>query len=224
MSLFSISLLVIMVKRSLKIWQFKVYRVFIYISFYIASKILTCTLLLIKILAGIKDQWKNLTPDSIELIFKDSIICSEISMAALFLVTFEFYYIVCMSAMPTFSNFLNHFKRISKIVQIFFMVGSFVLLLLFNIDVISYNVINIVEVSVNCALILWFVLTFFYLTFQMTGIMLPKKRHSKMNKIYKLMLLLLFSRFITSTAEWLIHFDIKDGDFGGFIELMKSKD
>lgn len=147
-------------------------------------------------------------------------------MAALFLVTFEFYYIVCMSSMPSFSNFLTHFKRISKIVQGFFLVGSLVLLLLFNIDdrIISYNVINIIEVVVNCSLILWFVLTFFYLTFQMTGIMLSKKRHTKMNKIYKLLLLLLFSRFITSTAEWLIHFDIKDGDFAGFIALMKSKD
>lgn len=65
MSLFSISLLVIIVKRSLKISQFKVYRVFIYILFYIVSKLLTCALLLIKILAGIKDDWKNLTADSI---------------------------------------------------------------------------------------------------------------------------------------------------------------
>lgn len=74
MSLFSIGLLVVMVKRSLKIAKFKIYRVFLYISFYIVTKLLTCALLIINILYGLKDGWKKLTAQSIEVKLKDSII------------------------------------------------------------------------------------------------------------------------------------------------------
>lgn len=53
--------------------------------------------------------------------------------------------------------------------------------------------------------------------------MLSVRRKNRMNNVYKFLLLLLFTRFISSTVEWLIHFLIKNGDFSGFIILIKQK-
>lgn len=223
MSIFSISLLIIMIKRSMKINRFKIYQVFFIIIFYIATKILTCTILLIKIIAGIPTHWDNVTAGSLELLFKDSLIFSEMSLVELFLVSFQYYVYLCLNPIVYFQPLIPKFNKISMIFQIIYFISTSMFLLLFNIGVLNYEVINIVAVSINSLLIIIFIASFFYLTFQMTGIMLSKRRHTRMNKTYKLLLLLFFSRVITSTIEWLIHFEIKDGNFSGFIHLIKVK-
>lgn len=139
------------------------------------------------------------------------------------MVIFEYYVVVCLNPLTWFNTRMPLFIRVSQVTQAIYFLASSILLLLFNLDTINYDVLNVFSVSINSALIILFVSSFFYLTFQMTGVMLPTKRHNRINKVYKLLLFLLFSRFITSAIQWLIHFEIRDGNFSGFITLIKDK-
>lgn len=61
MSIFTVGLLVVMIKRSLSIARFKIYRIFLFIACYVGTKMLTCTMLMWKIIAGIPQHWDTLT-------------------------------------------------------------------------------------------------------------------------------------------------------------------
>ncbi len=74
MSIFTVGLLVLMVKRSLSIAKFKIYRIFLFIVCYVGTKVLTCTILMWKIIVGIPSHWDTLTAEALEIIFKDSLI------------------------------------------------------------------------------------------------------------------------------------------------------
>lgn len=110
-----------------------------------------------------------------------------------------------------------------KIIQLLYLITISIFLLLLILETLNFEVINIVAVSMNSLLIFIFIVSFFYLTFLMSGIMLSARRRNRMSGVYKFLLLLLFTRFISSTVEWLIHFLIKNGDFSGFIILIKQK-
>lgn len=130
---------------------------------------------------------------------------------------------LCLNPFPHFKPVIPKFVTGMKIVQFLYFITTAVFLLLLNIGTLNFEIINIVAVSMNSLLIFCFIVSFFYLTFLMSGVMLSVRRKNRMNNVYKFLLLLLFTRFISSTVEWLIHFLIKNGDFSGFIILIKQK-
>lgn len=73
-SLFCISLLTIIIRKSISLRNFKVYRVFLFILLYIIARLLLCGILLTEIMIGLPDNWANLSGNEVELIFKDSMI------------------------------------------------------------------------------------------------------------------------------------------------------
>lgn len=77
-------------------------------------------------------------------------------------------------------------------------VALFVLipLIIFDIDDLGYSVINALDISLNLIIIISFLVTFFYLNFKMTGIMMENKLNEVIKRIYKVQLIILVSRVI----------------------------
>ena len=86
------------------------------------------------------------------------------------------------------------FKFSLRVVQIFVFVLYIVLAVLFNFDLIHYGVNNALGAGLNSLSILVFLVSFFYLNFKMTGIMIEASLNESMKKIYKVILVLLISR------------------------------
>ena len=85
-----------------------------------------------------------------------------------------------------------------------YLAAAVILLILFNVNVINYEIINDFNLSVNMLSILFFLISFFYLNFLLTGILLPISTNEKLKKIYKILVILLFSRFLMGLAEFFI--------------------
>lgn len=86
-------------------------------------------------------------------------------------------------------------------------------LILFDIGVSDYSVLNDFEMALNCLIIVAFLASFFYLNFKMTGVMLEAKLNEAVKRIYKVLLIILSSRVTMVTIEVLISVGIKDGSF-----------
>ena len=66
--------------------------------------------------------------------------------------------------------------------------------LLYITDITSYEVINGIEISLNLLVIISFLVTFFYLNFKMTGLMMDNRLNEVIKRIYKVQLIILVSR------------------------------
>lgn len=66
--------------------------------------------------------------------------------------------------------------------------------LLYITDIISYEVINGIEIGLNLLVIISFLVTFFYLNFKMTGLMMDNRLNEVIKRIYKVQLIILVSR------------------------------
>jgi len=62
-----------------------------------------------------------------------------------------------------------------KILQIIVILVLLIPLILFNVNDLSYNVLNSLSIGINSFIILSFLLTVFYLNFKMTGIMMESR-------------------------------------------------
>lgn len=61
-------------------------------------------------------------------------------------------------------------------------------------DITSYEVINAIEICLNLLVIISFLVTFFYLNFKMTGLMMDNRLNEVIKRIYKVQLIILVSR------------------------------
>lgn len=66
--------------------------------------------------------------------------------------------------------------------------------LLYITDITSYEVINGIEIGLNLLVIISFLVTFFYLNFKMTGLMMDNRLNEVIKRIYKVQLIILVSR------------------------------
>jgi hypothetical protein len=72
-------------------------------------------------------------------------------------------------------------------------------MIIFDVDELGYEVINSVGIVLNLLIIISFLITFFYLNFKMTGIMMESRLNAVIRRIYKVQLIILISR-VTSLA------------------------
>lgn len=72
-------------------------------------------------------------------------------------------------------------------------------LLIFNLGVFSYDILNAFMCSLNCMTVAAFLVAFFFMNFKMTGVMLDKQTSEIVKKVYKLLLVILLSRMIMAS-------------------------
>lgn len=85
-------------------------------------------------------------------------------------------------------------------------VALFVLipLIVFDIDELGYSIINGLDIGLNLIIIISFLVTFFYMNFKMTGIMMENKLNEVIKRIYKVQLIILVSRAVSLVFEIMI--------------------
>lgn len=95
-------------------------------------------------------------------------------------------------------------------------------LILYNIHVIGYELLNIFTMSLNCLSVIVFIVTFFFMNFKMTGIMMDETLSRVIKRVYKLLLGLLASRLISSIMQVIILIKIMDNTFSNFISIIEK--
>ena len=86
-------------------------------------------------------------------------------------------------------------------------------LIIFNIGIINYELVNDLLMSLNCLSVLAFLVSFFFMNFKMTGLLIEKRSSELIKKVYKLLLMILVSRMIMGALEILVSIEIKSGNF-----------
>ena len=144
-------------------------------------------------------------------------------MVGLFLVVFEQYLIMILKLTKQTSPVLiSRIKKVLQGIQILYIVSTSVMFLLLNIKVIKFGPVNILAVSYNSIFILIFISSYFYTSFLMTGILLSRTHHERLNKLYKYHLILLLSRFLCGGFGFVIALLVAGGNFEGYINLIEE--
>ncbi len=66
--------------------------------FYIATKLILCSIVLVQVLLGIPESWKEVSSAEVENIVKTGFIMGDLCVIELFLVSLETYFSLCFSA------------------------------------------------------------------------------------------------------------------------------
>jgi hypothetical protein len=77
-------------------------------------------------------------------------------------------------------------------------------LILFAVEEVGYEVVNSVDMGLNLLTIVSFLVTFFYLNFKMTGIMMESHLNAVIKRIYKVQLVILISRALSLCFQILL--------------------
>lgn len=81
------SLLLIVIRRAKKLIELYNRRYYLVIVFYIASKLIICSVLTIEMIVGVANSWENLSSDSIELMIKTGLVLADFAIIELFLIS-----------------------------------------------------------------------------------------------------------------------------------------
>ena len=87
-----------------------------------------------------------------------------------------------------------------KCLQIFTFFVLVILLVVHDLGYLGYNILNGITLGMNMIIVISFLITFFYLNFKMTGIMMEKRLNEVIKRIYKVQLIILVSRAISMTS------------------------
>jgi hypothetical protein len=87
----------------------------------------------------------------------------------------------------------------------------------------DFNIINGMDIGLNLLIIISFLVTFFYLNFKMTGIMMENKLNDVIKRIYKVQLIILVSRVCALTFEIIIALYVLPHTFQEQINLINMK-
>lgn len=98
-----------------------------------------------------------------------------------------------------------------------------VLLIVYDVYEIDYHILNMMTLSLNSLAVLCFLVTFFFLNFKMTGIMLASPLNDVIKRVYKLLLILLVSRIVSLTFEVVLTVYIKTS-ISAFIASIEDGD
>jgi len=77
-------------------------------------------------------------------------------------------------------------------------------LLILDFTDMSYNVLNGINLSLNLLVLLFFLASFFYFNFKMTGVLVEERLNEVIKRVYKVHLVILVSRLFTITLEMII--------------------
>jgi uncharacterized protein (DUF2236 family) len=80
------------------------------------------------------------------------------------------------------------------------------------------------DISLNVIVIVSFLVTFFYLNFKMTGIMMDKRLNDVIKRIYKVQLIILVSRALTLAFEIIIAVYVLPNTFQEEMNIIIKKD
>ena len=219
--IYLVSLVTVLLRKIKMIVRSSARKYYLFVIFYIASKMLICVILQVKILQGIPDQFSRLDSANIEVMLKNSFVFADCAVIELFLIAFEHYLAL------SFSIFGN--QQVEKVVRVL-MQGVQILtflclmipLLIFNVGVIRYETLNAFMSALNCLSVVAFIAGFFFMNFRMTGIMMNRQSSEIIKKVYTLLLVILLSRVLMSALEIWIEINIKNGTFEDFISIIEK--
>lgn len=77
-------------------------------------------------------------------------------------------------------------------------------------------------ISLNLIIILMFLITSFYLSFKMTGILIQNRHHDIMKRIYKVQLIILVSRVVSVIIDIIIAVYVLPNSFQQEVEIMSQ--
>lgn len=105
-----------------------------------------------------------------------------------------------------------------------FLVGLILLipLIIYDVDELGFNVINAMDIGLNLIIILSFLVTFFYLSFKMTGIMMESKLNEVIKRIYKVQLIILVSRAFTLTIDIILALYVLPNTFQAEVKIISD--
>ena len=108
-TIYLISTLLVLLRKFKNIYKqrFSTRTFYSLVAFYIISKMILCTVLLIEILSQIPNQWDTLKGEDIEIVLKNSIVLADMSIIELFLVALYLYLKVCFISMGKEQNVVN---------------------------------------------------------------------------------------------------------------------
>ena len=107
---------------------------------------------------------------------------------------------------------------ILKSLQVTTLLALLILILLYNLDLVGYNILNGVALGMNMLIVLSFLITFFYLNFKMTGIMMENTLNEVVKRIYKVQLIILLSRTFSIAFEISVALYVVPDTFEQFID------
>jgi hypothetical protein len=84
--IYLISLLLVVIRRAKKLIQLRNRIYYLIIAFYIVTKLLLCSILIIEIIAGIPEE-DNITAADIEKLFITGLVLADFSITELFLIS-----------------------------------------------------------------------------------------------------------------------------------------
>ena len=139
----------------------------------------------------------------------------------LFLIAFEHYLALSFSI---FGNF--HVEKTVRLlmqgVQLVTFLTLMIPLLIFNVNGITYETLNVFICGLNCFSVIAFIAGFFFMNFKMTGIMMNRRSSEIVKKVYTLLLVTLLSRTIMAAVEIWIEINLKNGSFSDFISILEQ--
>lgn len=105
--IYLVSLALVVIRRAKKLINSPNRKYYVAIVFYIASKLILCVILVVKVIVGMTNQWSNIDPDQVELILKTSLVLTNFSVIELFLIALETYLTHCFSVVSDASSKVN---------------------------------------------------------------------------------------------------------------------
>lgn len=106
--IYLISLLLIVVRRAKKLIDLYNRRYYLFILFYIATKLIICIILGIEIIVGIGNNWSNLNASHVQLLIKTGLVLSDFSIVMLFVISLQHYFNLCLSTLK------DRFQKVMK--------------------------------------------------------------------------------------------------------------
>lgn len=90
-------MLFIMIRKVKSIMKTSIKTYYVTVSFYVITKMVLCTVIMVYILKDTPNQWTNVESEQVEKIFKSGLVLADLSIVLLFLVAMEYYLRLCFS-------------------------------------------------------------------------------------------------------------------------------
>jgi hypothetical protein len=105
-----------------------------------------------------------------------------------------------------------------------FLVGLLLLipLIIYDVDELGFTMINGMDIGLNLIIIVSFLVTFFYLSFKMTGIMMESNLNEAIKRIYKVQLIILVSRAFTLTIDIILALYVLPNSFQEQVKIISD--
>ncbi len=95
-------------------------------------------------------------------------------------------------------------------------------LLIFDFKPFNYEILNALAASFNASVLLLFLVSFFYLNFKMTGLLIDNRLNIIIKKLYKVLCVILISRIIMLGIQITIAIKMSDGSFQSFVDFFEE--